>query len=92
MEEDIVVVLDNGGYGTFIGHYVYSVLTPPYDWRRDIDRVGQLQPITAALDDGLIGRIRAADSDLLQILAIDSALVNCRLQNDFIARLGSLER
>ena len=28
---------DNGGYGPFIGHYVYSQLTPPYDWRRDIN-------------------------------------------------------
>jgi feruloyl esterase len=28
---------DNGGYGPFIGHYVYSLLTPPYDWRRDIN-------------------------------------------------------
>jgi feruloyl esterase len=28
---------DNGGYGPFIGHYVYSALTPPYDWRRDIN-------------------------------------------------------
>ena len=46
---------DNGGYGTFIGHYVYSVLTPPYDWRRDIDWDGvydqvkvSLTPATAA--------------------------------------------
>jgi len=46
---------DNGGYGPFIGHYVYSVLSPPYDWRRDINwndvydnakRV--LTPVTAA--------------------------------------------
>lgn len=28
---------DNGGYGPFIGHYVYSQLSPPYDWRRDIN-------------------------------------------------------
>lgn len=28
---------DNGGYGPFIGHYVYSLLSPPYDWRRDIN-------------------------------------------------------
>jgi feruloyl esterase len=46
---------DNGGYGPFIGHYVYSVLTPPYDWRRDInwddvyDHVKTvLSPVTAA--------------------------------------------
>jgi feruloyl esterase len=46
---------DNGGYGPFIGHYVYSVLSPPYDWRRDIDWDGVydhvktvLTPVTAA--------------------------------------------
>ena len=46
---------DNGGYGPFIGHYVYSVLSPPYDWRVQInwdnvyDHVKDvLSPITAA--------------------------------------------
>jgi feruloyl esterase len=46
---------DNGGYGAFIGHYVYSVESPPFDWRRDInfsnvyDHVKQvLSPATAA--------------------------------------------
>jgi feruloyl esterase len=46
---------DNGGYGPFIGHYVYSVTSPPFDWRRDInysdvyDVVKQaLTPVTAA--------------------------------------------
>src|SRR3954462_1563510 len=46
---------DNGGYGPFIGHFVYSVLSPPFDWRRDINfstvydqaKVA-LTPITAA--------------------------------------------
>ena len=28
---------DNGGYGPFIGHYVYSVTTPPFDWRSFIN-------------------------------------------------------
>jgi len=46
---------DNGGYGPFIGHYVYSVLSPPFDWRRDINfstvydqAKAALTPITAA--------------------------------------------
>jgi feruloyl esterase len=46
---------DNGGYGPFIGHYVYSVLSPPYDWRHDINfstvydtAKAALTPITAA--------------------------------------------
>jgi feruloyl esterase len=46
---------DNGGYGPFIGHYVYSLLSPPYEWRRDINwstvydqAKAALSPITAA--------------------------------------------
>jgi feruloyl esterase len=46
---------DNGGYGPFIGHYVYSLLSPPFEWRRDInfstvyDQAKlALTPITAA--------------------------------------------
>lgn len=46
---------DNGGYGPFIGHYVYSTDTPPFDWRRDInwdekyDQIKTfLSPVTAA--------------------------------------------
>ncbi|HEX2544339.1 MAG TPA: tannase/feruloyl esterase family alpha/beta hydrolase [Ramlibacter sp.] len=46
---------DNGRYGPFIGHYVYSRTSPPYDWRRDLnwddqfDHIKQLiTPITAA--------------------------------------------
>src|SRR3954468_10373668 len=46
---------DNGGYGPFIGHFVFSVLSPPFDWRHDINfstvydqaKVA-LTPITAA--------------------------------------------
>ena len=46
---------DNNAYGPFVGHYVYSLDTPPFDWRRDInfsgvyDYVKQVvTPITAA--------------------------------------------
>lgn len=46
---------DNNAYGPFIGHYVYSLDSPPFDWRREInfsdmyDKVKQmLTPITAA--------------------------------------------
>jgi feruloyl esterase len=46
---------DNGGYGPFIGHFVYSLLSPPYEWRRDINwstvydqAKAVLSPITAA--------------------------------------------
>jgi feruloyl esterase len=46
---------DNGRYGPFIGHYVYSRTSPPYDWRRDLnwddhfDHIKAfISPVTAA--------------------------------------------
>src|SRR5258706_2612054 len=46
---------DNGGYGPFIGHYVYGVLSPPFNWRNDINfssvydfAKAALTPVTAA--------------------------------------------
>jgi feruloyl esterase len=51
----IPLFADGGGYGPFIGHYVYSTTSPPFDWRKDIDFDGvydkvkqALTPITAA--------------------------------------------
>ncbi|HZZ93632.1 MAG TPA: tannase/feruloyl esterase family alpha/beta hydrolase [Usitatibacter sp.] len=51
----IPLFADSGGYGPFIGHYVYSVLSPPYNWRTDVnfsdvyDHVKTvLSPVTAA--------------------------------------------
>jgi feruloyl esterase len=40
---------DNGGYGPFIGHYVYSLNTPPFDWRRDLNWDDQYDVIKTAL-------------------------------------------
>lgn len=46
---------DNGRYGPFIGHYVYSKTSPPYEWRRDLNWDDQfdeikrfITPVTAA--------------------------------------------
>lgn len=46
---------DNGRYGPFIGHYVLSKTSPPYDWRRELDWDDQfdqiktfISPVTAA--------------------------------------------
>jgi feruloyl esterase len=51
----IPLFADNGGYGPFIGHFVYGELSPPFDWRTDInwntvyDHVKEvLTPFTAA--------------------------------------------
>lgn len=46
---------DRGGYGRFIGNYVYSTASPPFDWRNDVafddqyDEIKRtLTPFTAA--------------------------------------------
>lgn len=46
---------DRGGYGPFIGHYVYSVTSPPFNWRVDLnwntkydEAKVALTPVTAA--------------------------------------------
>ena len=63
---------DNGGYGRFIGHYVYSVTSPPFDWRLDInfddvyDYVKDvLSPVTAAPSPDLRA-FRARGGKLIQ--------------------------
>ncbi len=38
---------DNGRYGPFIGHYVYSRTSPPYEWRRDLNWDDQFDQIKA---------------------------------------------
>jgi feruloyl esterase len=40
---------DNGGYGPFIGHYVYSTTSPPFDWRRDLNWDDKYEVIKASL-------------------------------------------
>jgi feruloyl esterase len=56
---------DNGGYGAFIGHYVYSVESPPFNWRNDINFDGvydqvktALTPVTAAPSPDLRAFVR----------------------------------
>jgi feruloyl esterase len=72
---------DNGGYGPFIGHYVYSLLTPPYDWRRDIDWDGVydhakevLTPATAAPSPD-IRRFTARGGKLIQMAGWNDSVV-----------------
>jgi feruloyl esterase len=72
---------DNGGYGPFIGHYVYSLLTPPYDWRRDInwDNVydhakAVLTPVTAAPSPD-IRRFTSRGGKLIQMAGWNDSVV-----------------
>ena len=72
---------DNGGYGPFIGHYVYSLLTPPFDWRRDVnwstvyDEVkAKLTPITAAPSPD-IRRFTSRGGKLIQVHGWNDSVV-----------------
>ena len=72
---------DNGGYGPFIGHYVYSLLSPPYDWRRDInwDAVydhakAVLTPATAAPSPD-IRRFTSRGGKLIQMAGWNDSVV-----------------
>ena len=72
---------DNGGYGPFIGHYVYSLLTPPFDWRRDINwddvydyAKAVLTPVTAAPSPD-IRRFTARGGKLIQMAGWNDSVV-----------------
>jgi feruloyl esterase len=63
---------DNGRYGPFIGHYVYSKDSPAYEWRRDLnwdDQFDQIKafvtPVTAAPSPDLTA-FRARGGKLVQ--------------------------
>ncbi len=63
---------DNGRYGPFIGHYVYSRTSPPYEWRRDLNWDDQFDhikafvtPVTAAPSPDLTA-FKARGGKLLQ--------------------------
>ena len=72
---------DNGGYGPFIGHYVYSLLSPPYDWRRDINwddvydhAKAVLSPVTAAPSPD-IRRFTSRGGKLIQMAGWNDSVV-----------------
>ena len=72
---------DNGGYGPFIGHYVYSLLSPPYDWRRDINwddvydhAKALLSPVTAAPSPD-IRRFTSRGGKLIQMAGWNDSVV-----------------
>jgi feruloyl esterase len=72
---------DNGGYGPFIGHYVYSLNSPPFDWRRDVDWDGVydhakqvLSPVTAAPSPD-IRRFTGRGGKLIQMAGWNDSVV-----------------
>jgi feruloyl esterase len=89
---------DNGGYGPFIGHYVYSELTPPYDWRRDINwddvydhAKAVLSPITAAPSPD-IRRFTSRGGKLIQMHGWNDSVVPPEGSIDYFFALTQWEK
>ena len=89
---------DNGGYGPFIGHYVYSLLSPPFDWRRDVnwddvyDHVkAVLTPVTAAPSPD-IRRFTARGGKLIQMAGWNDSVVPPDGSVDYFFALAMWER
>jgi feruloyl esterase len=40
---------DSGGYGRFIGNFVYGITSPPFDWRRELNWDDKFDAIKAVL-------------------------------------------
>jgi feruloyl esterase len=89
---------DNGGYGPFIGHYVYSLLSPPYDWRRDINwddvydhAKAVLSPVTAAPSPD-IRRFTSRGGKLIQMAGWNDSVVPPDGSVDYFFALTQWER
>jgi len=89
---------DNGGYGPFIGHYVYSQLTPPYNWRNDInwddvyDHAKQvLSPVTAAPSPD-IRRFTSRGGKLIQMAGWNDSVVPPDGSVDYFLALTQWEK
>jgi len=89
---------DNGGYGPFIGHYVYSLLSPPYDWRRDINwddvydhAKAVLTPVTAAPSPD-IRRFTNRGGKLIQMAGWNDSVVPPDGSVDYFFALTQWER
>lgn len=89
---------DNGGYGPFIGHYVYSLLSPPFDWRRDInwddvyDHAKEvLTPATAAPSPD-IRRFTSRGGKLIQMAGWNDSVVPPDGSVDYFFALAMWQR
>jgi feruloyl esterase len=89
---------DNGGYGPFIGHYVYSVLSPPFDWRVDVnwddvyDYAKQvLTPVTAAPSPD-IRRFTSRGGKMIEMHGWNDSVVPPDTSVDYYLTLTQWER
>jgi feruloyl esterase len=89
---------DNGGYGPFIGHYVYSELSPPFDWRVDVnwddvyDHAKQvLTPVTAAPSPD-ISRFTSHGGKMIEMHGWNDSVVPPDTSVDYFLTLTQWER
>lgn len=89
---------DNGGYGKFVGHYVYSVESPPFEWRTDInysthyDQIkAVLSPITAAPSPDLTA-FKARGGKLLQYHGWNDPVVTPQGSINYLNALAFFEK
>lgn len=88
---------DNGGYGSFIGHYVYAQ-SAPYDWRTNLDWdgaydhiKGALTPVTAAPSPDL-RRFVANGGKMIQVHGWNDAVVPPDGSIDYFYALTQFEK
>jgi feruloyl esterase len=89
---------DTGGYGVFIGHFVYSQLSPPYVPRSSLnvaaeyDRIKEaVSPFTVAPSPDLI-RFKAHGGKLIQYHGWNDAVVAPHTSPNYVHALAQFER
>lgn len=87
---------DNGGFGRFIGHYVYSMESPPFNWRNlnfstDYDFIKQiLTPVTSAPSPD-ISAFKARGGKLIQYHGWNDPLVTPQVSPNYFNALTQFE-
>ena len=88
---------DNGGYGPFIGHFVYSQLTPPFA-PRSMDFVGEYDRIKQAVTPFMVApspdltRFKARGGKLIQYHGWHDAVVAPHTSPNYVHALAQFER
>lgn len=88
---------ENGGYGRFIGHVVYSQPSPPFDWRKlnmatDHDLIKQaLGPITSAPSPDLTA-FKARGGKLIHYHGWNDAIVSPHTSPNYFNAVAQFEK
>jgi feruloyl esterase len=89
---------DNGGYGVFIGHFVYSQLSPPYVPRSSLNVVTEYDRIKEAVTPFMVAsspdltRFKARGGKVLQYHGWNDAVVAPHTSPNYAHALAQFER